>query len=214
MFKIMIILLLLSSCKENENIDKDTQSNVNAKDSLETSNVDLEKNRYTGPKGLYKGKIFSKRVFATIHTNYGKMEFELFPEISPLAVENFIYLAKRGYYENNQFFRVIESFIVQTGDSTNTGTGNLGYFFPTEVSEDLVHDRLGVLSFANYDTETNGTQFFITLSAQTSLNGKHPAFGYIVSGQEVLKKIGSVNTDRSNRPLEKIYIEKIDIIGL
>ena len=217
MYKFIVLLLILLGCKDKEvNIKEDLNSNVKKiqKDTVSIIEKEIDDNRYKGPTGIYKNKVFNEQIYAEITTSMGKMTFELFPHIAPLAVENFVYLAKRGYYNNNQFFRVIESFVVQTGDSTNTGTGNLGYYFPTEVSEDLIHDRIGVLSYANYDTETNGTQFFITLSEQPNLDGKHPAFGFIVSGKKILKKIGSVDTDRGNRPLKKVFIKNIKIIGL
>ncbi len=170
----------------------------------------IEKSAYQPPTGKFIGKKtgFTK---AVIVTSLGEMSFELLPNEAPLATENFINLAKAGYYNGNQFLRVIPEFVVQAGDKSNTGFGDAGYYFETETHPDYSHDRLGVLSYANSGPSKNSSQFFITLSAQRHLDGKHPIFGLLISGEDVLKKIAAVKTGKNDRPLNPIEITSVRI---
>jgi peptidyl-prolyl cis-trans isomerase B (cyclophilin B) len=131
----------------------------------------------------------TKKYFATIETDKGEIEVQLFPEHAPMTVNNFVFLAKEGFYDGIVFHRVINNFMIQGGDPTGTGRGGPGYNFQDEVkSNPLIHER-GVLSMANAGPNTNGSQFFITHLPQPHLNGKHTVFGKVVRGLEVVDKV-------------------------
>jgi len=124
-----------------------------------------------------------------IETSRGDIQLALYLEHAPKTVNNFIFLAKQGFYEGVTFHRVINDFMIQGGDPTGTGTGGPGYKFEDEVDENpLVHDQ-GVISMANAGPNTNGSQFFITHSPQPHLNGNHTVFGRVVEGQDIVDTI-------------------------
>jgi peptidyl-prolyl cis-trans isomerase B (cyclophilin B) len=140
------------------------------------------------PKKSYK---------ATIDTDKGTIELELYPQYAPKTVNNFVFLAKDGYYEGVTFHRVISNFMIQGGDPTGTGRGGPGYKFEDELSGNPLKHETGSLSMANAGPNTNGSQFFITHSPQPHLNGKHTVFGKVVSGQDVVNKIQQGDTIKS-----------------
>jgi peptidyl-prolyl cis-trans isomerase B (cyclophilin B) len=128
-----------------------------------------------------------KEYVATIETERGDMVLELFASDVPNTVNNFVFLANDGFYDGTTFHRVVPDFVVQGGDPTGTGRGNPGYSFADEFSE---HTHLaGALSMANSGTDTNGCQFFITLTPQHGLDGKHSVFGQLIDGMDVLQQI-------------------------
>jgi len=129
----------------------------------------------------------SKKYSATIETEKGNLELELFASDAPMTVNNFVFLARDGFYNNTTFHRVIPGFMAQGGDPTGTGRGNPGYRFADEFTEHT-HET-GSLSMANAGPNTNGSQFFITYSPQPHLNGKHSVFGKLTSSMDVLKTI-------------------------
>lgn len=128
---------------------------------------------------------------AIIKTNKGEIRINLFPDIAPVTVINFITLANSGYYNGLKFHRVIENFMIQGGDPTGTGSGGPGYQFGDEFKEGVVFDRKGLLAMANAGPGTNGSQFFITHVPTEWLNYRHTIFGEVVSveDQEVVDKI-------------------------
>lgn len=128
---------------------------------------------------------------AKIVTDKGEINLKLFPEVAPLTVLNFAHLAKRGYYDNLKFHRVISDFMIQGGDPTGTGAGGPGYQFGDEFKEGVVFDRKGLLAMANAGKNTNGSQFFITHVETPWLNYHHTIFGEVVSAvdQDVVNKI-------------------------
>ena len=129
----------------------------------------------------------SKQYTATIETEKGILELELFASDVPLTVNNFVFLAREGFYDGTTFHRVIQDFMAQGGDPTGTGTGNPGYYFDDEFTE---HTHIaGALSMANAGPNTNGSQFFITYVAVHQLDGKHSVFGQLVKGMDILKAI-------------------------
>ncbi|HUU40004.1 MAG TPA: peptidylprolyl isomerase [Desulfatiglandales bacterium] len=131
----------------------------------------------------------SKTYTLTIESPKGVIELELYPQSAPKTVNNFIFLAREGYYDGVSFHRVINDFMIQGGDPTGTGMGGPGYTFEDEVKGNPLTHKKGVISMANAGPNTNGSQFFITHSPQPHLNGKHTVFGKVVSGQEVVDAI-------------------------
>ncbi|CAH3181323.1 unnamed protein product, partial [Porites evermanni] len=117
--------------------------------------------------------------------------------------------AARGYYNNCKFHRVIKGFMIQTGDPTGTGKGGASVYGPAfedEITRELKHTGAGILSMANSGPNTNGSQFFITLAPTQWLDGKHTVFGRVSGGIEIVRRIGLVETDPSDRPLHDVYI--------
>ena len=154
----------------------------------------------------------SKSYTATMKTSEGTITIELFADAAPKTVNNFVFLAKDGFYDGVVFHRVIEGFMLQGGDPTGTGRGGPGYQFADEFAGNPhKHDGPGVLSMANAGPGTNGSQFFVTLAPTPHLNGKHTVFGKVTDGLDVVKKIGSVPTDASDKPRTPVTIEGITI---
>lgn len=135
-------------------------------------------------------QIDSAKVYkATIETNKGAIELELYAEHAPITVNNFAFLAGEGFYDGIKFHRVIGDFMIQGGDPTGTGRGGPGYRFEDELSFNPLTHEAKVISMANAGPNTNGSQFFITHSPQPHLNGKHTVFGKVVSGADVVDAI-------------------------
>lgn len=131
----------------------------------------------------------AKTYKVVMDTTKGEIELELYPEHAPITVNNFVFLAKEGFYDGIIFHRVISNFMVQGGDPTGSGSGGPGYRFEDEFAGNpLTHDRC-VISMANAGPGTNGSQFFITHSPQPHLNGKHTVFGKVVTGQDIVDAI-------------------------
>ena len=134
----------------------------------------------------------SKQYTATIETERGNLVLELFASDVPLTVNNFVFLAREGFYNGTTFHRVMPGFMVQGGDPAGTGTGTPGYSFADEFTE---HTHVaGALSMANCGPNTNGCQFFITYSPQHHLDGKHSVFGQLIEGMDSLEKIEQGDT--------------------
>ena len=134
----------------------------------------------------------SKQYTATIETENGDLVLELFASDVSVTVNNFVFLAREGFYNGTTFHRVIPDFMAQGGDPTGTGTGTPGYSFADEFTE---HTHVtGALSMANSGLDTNGCQFFITYGPQHHLDGKHSVFGQLIEGMDVIEKIESGDT--------------------
>ena len=147
---------------------------------------------------------------ATIHTNHGAIELELFDEDAPKTVENFKKLATDGFYDGIIFHRVIKDFMIQGGCPQGTGTGGPGYTFEDEFNQHKV--VRGALAMANAGPNTNGSQFFIvTTGAAPWLDGKHTVFGEIVEGMDVVDTIEGSETDARDKPVEAKTIEKVEL---
>jgi cyclophilin family peptidyl-prolyl cis-trans isomerase len=147
---------------------------------------------------------------ATLHTNHGAIEVELFDDDAPKTVENFTKLARDGFYDGVTFHRVIPDFMIQGGDPTGTGMGGPGYTFEDEFNDNKV--VRGALAMANAGPNTNGSQFFVvTAEATPWLDGKHTVFGQVTNGMDVVDKISSVETDSSDKPHEPVVIERVEL---
>jgi cyclophilin family peptidyl-prolyl cis-trans isomerase len=147
---------------------------------------------------------------ATIETNRGAIEVELHDADAPKTVENFVKLARDGYYDGVIFHRVIPDFMIQGGDPTGTGMGGPGYQFEDEIN----HHRIvrGALAMANSGPNTNGSQFFIVTADECPwLDGAHTVFGRVSGGMEVVETIGGAETDMQDRPVDEVRIETVRI---
>ena len=147
-----------------------------------------------------------------IETTAGEIQVDLYAKEVPKTVENFVKLAKEGFYDGIVFHRVIPDFMTQTGDPTGTGMGGPGYKFADEFSPNLKHDGPGVLSMANSGPNTNGSQFFITDAPTPWLDRKHSVFGRVTQGLDVVKKIASSPRDASDRPRSEIKMTKVTVL--
>ncbi len=130
----------------------------------------------------------------TIETERGTIELELFPEHAPKTVNNFVFLAREGFYDGVTFHRVISNFMIQGGDPTGTGRGGPGYQFADEFAGNPLRHERGVISMANAGPNTNGSQFFITHGPQPHLDNRHTVFGKVTAGHEVVDAIQQGDT--------------------
>src|SRR4051794_10104670 len=147
---------------------------------------------------------------ATLHTNQGAIELELFEGEEPKTVENFRKLAEDGFYDGVIFHRIIPDFMIQGGDPTGTGSGGPGYSFEDEFNDHPV--VRGALAMANAGPNTNGSQFFIvTADACPWLDGKHTVFGQVTNGMDVVDAISAVGAEAAGRPHEAVVIGRIDL---
>ncbi len=169
-------------------------------------------------------------LFADVVTSMGTFRIELRPSLAPRAVANFVGLAEGSVewtdprtgelrsgeplYRDLLFHRVVPGLTIQTGDPLGNGTGGPGYSFPDEFSEQLLHDRAGVVSMANAGPDTNGSQWFVTLRPMRHLDGKHSAFGVVVEGMDVVEAIGAVPVGRRGRerPDQDVWLREVRII--
>jgi len=156
----------------------------------------------------------AKSYEAVFTTEIGEFRVRLFPEQAPVTVNNFVFLATQGYYDNTTFHRVLPGFMAQAGDPTGTGGGGPGYAFEDEFDPDLQFDRPGLLAMANRGPNTNGGQFFITYAPTPHLTGLHTIFGEVMEGVEVLGSLRSrdpqANPDYQGDGLISIEIIEID----
>ncbi len=159
-----------------------------------------------------------EELLAIIETNYGTIELKLFPDKAPLTVKNFAGLANAGFYDGLLFHRVIDNFMIQGGDPTGTGSGGESIYnkpFKDEFSSDLKFDRPGLLAMANRGPNTNTSQFFITLVKTPWLNNHHTIFGEVISGMDVVRKIGKVKTTKPyDRPVKDVVMNKVRVIKI
>jgi peptidyl-prolyl cis-trans isomerase A (cyclophilin A) len=165
---------------------------------------------------------------ATFVTSEGSFTVRLMPDHAPMTVENFVGLAKGTkpwtdprngssssgpYYDGTIFHRVIDSFMIQGGDPTGSGTGGPGYTFEDETPDDGPRfDRPGLLAMANAGPNTNGSQFFVTVAPTEWLSGKHTIFGEVTDGYEVVERISKAPTRGQDRPATDVVLERIEIV--
>ncbi len=150
-----------------------------------------------------------KKYHAVLHTDKGDITVQLFADKAPKTVNNFVFLAREGFYDNTIFHRVISDFMAQGGDPTGTGRGGPGYKFNDEFNSSLKHDKPGILSMANAGPNTNGSQFFITHVPTPWLDNKHAIFGQVTDGMDVLLSIPPRDPARANSPA--VHLQSVDI---
>ena len=159
----------------------------------------------SNPPGPPTGALdTSKQYSARFHTQRGEFSVELFADDAPLTVENFVNLARAGFYDGTTFHRVIPGFMAQAGDPTGTGRGGPGYQFGDEFSPRRRHDAAGVLSMANAGAGTNGSQFFITFGPTPHLDDRHSVFGRVTDGMDVVRSIRERDPGRDREPGDTI----------
>ncbi|TMQ67900.1 MAG: peptidylprolyl isomerase, partial [Candidatus Eisenbacteria bacterium] len=140
----------------------------------------------------------------------GTITIRLMPEVAPMHVTSFTYLARLGFYDGLSFHRVISGFMAQGGCPLGTGTGGPGYTFAGEFKPDVRHDRPGLLSMANAGPGTDGSQFFLTFVPTPWLDGKHTIFGEVVDGMDVLKTLEQAGS-RGGETKEPVRMEKVTV---
>jgi peptidylprolyl isomerase len=186
----------------------------NAKD-IKDINTTKKVENVSADSNITSDKKNSKNI-VVLETNQGTIELKMFPDIAPLAVENFTTHATNGYYNGLIFHRVIKDFMIQGGDPTGTGTGGTSIWnkeFVNEYAPNVVFDKPFMLAMANHGPNTNGSQFFITTKATPWLNGGYTIFGEVVSGQDIVSKIENTKVATADRPVSeqkilKVYVKK------
>ena len=168
----------------------------------------------------------ANQLTATLHTTAGDIVVQLFGDQAPVTVQNFVGLAEGSkewrnpatgqksnepLYSGTVFHRVIEGFMIQGGDPLGSGRGGPGYEFKDEFHPDLRFDRPYLLAMANAGPGTNGSQFFITEGPTPHLDNRHSVFGYVVVGQDVVKKLANVPRDARDKPREEQRIERVEV---
>lgn len=209
MKKFLILLLLLSYCSTDqsgteevlEDTDTTTTTGVTMSDKVYDNQPDMNINMDT-------------TYTAVIKTNLGDMTVEFFLDDAPMTVNNFVSLAKDGYYDNVIFHRVISGFMIQGGDPSGTGHGDYGKYPGYEFEDELNNQRpyeKGILAMANRGPNTNGSQFFI-MHVEYPLPYSYTIFGSVTKGFDVIDKIASVETDSSDKPTEDVVINTVEIL--
>lgn len=202
--------------QENSALNKNNQEKIQ---NANTNNENMKQKTENKIESANDNKTKSENTIALISTNFGNIKLKLFDKDAPNTVQNFVKLAKSGFYNGVKFHRVIKSFMIQSGDPnskdnnwTNDGTGGPGYSFPDEINDHKIVK--GILAMANSGKNTNGSQFFIVTAAETPwLDGKHTVFGDVIEGMDTVLKIEDVKTDKSknDHPFQDIIINKIEI---
>ena len=190
----LIVLLVTPSCTSYETPPKELSS--------------MSQMQWSNPPEMTIDS--TKSYSATLQTENGDIILQLFAAEAPFTVNNFVFLARQGYYDGVTFHRVIAGFMAQGGDPTGTGAGGPGYNFDDEVDNDLSFDRQGLLAMANAGPGTNGSQFFITYAPTPHLTGKHTIFGEVIQGMDVALAIPPRDPQRDNDP--GVVIESISIV--
>lgn len=155
-------------------------------------------------------KASAKHTIVSLDTSMGEVEIELFDDTMPVTAGNFKKLVSQGFYDGVIFHRVIPGFMVQGGDPTGTGMGGPGYKIKDEFTGKNRNDR-GTISMANSGPDTGGSQFFINVVNNNFLDGKHPVFGKVVKGMEVVDAISNVARDSGDKPLKDVTIKKATV---
>jgi len=193
LFMLLAAVMIFSACSSNSEISQTTKE------------VKIMKWPNPPPMSIDPGKEYQ----TTIKTNLGDIVVQLFPKDAPIAVNNFVFLARQGFYDGVKFHRVVKGFVIQGGDPTGTGAGDPGYKFADEkVTRDYV---AGTLAMANSGSNTNGSQFFITLADLSGRLGKdYTIFGLVTDGFNIVQKIGNVPV-KARAPGDEISLPTVDV---
>ncbi len=208
-FMAVFMLFVVSACSEKPAKSNTTQNETVDKTPQKTQEANMN----------YPFEIITTKepIPATIEVeNYGTIELELYPEIAPISVSNFKYLADKGFYDGLIFHRVIEGFMIQGGCPEGTGMGGPGHqikgeFLQNGVANNLKHEK-GVISMARSAMPNSaGSQFFIMHETSPHLDGQYAAFGKVTKGQEIVDKIATTETDYTDRPTSDVVIKSIKV---
>lgn len=220
---VTVVAILNNNSKEEETEkqqDKETVQEDNNKENKENKEDEEDKEKENMENEEVKNPVVTMKI-----KDYGTVEIELYPDVAPNTVANFISLVEEGYYDGLIFHRIIDGFMVQGGDKEGTGLGEAGFTIPGEFSKNKYKNNLkhtkGVISMARADYTSYGkategynsaaTQFFIMLEDNKSLDGLYAAFGKVTKGMEVIEKMGKVDTNQNDRPLNPPVIEKATV---
>jgi len=185
---------------------------INGNSSRNTANIELENNINIISENINMEETNQEGKKIQLETNQGNIIIQLYGDM-PITAGNFEKLVSEGFYDGVIFHRIISGFMIQGGDPDGTGMGGPGY----NIEDEFTHaggnqNNRGTLSMANAGPNTGGSQFFINLVDNNFLDGKHPTFGEIVEGMEVVDKIAAVQTDASDRPLQEVKILKASVV--
>jgi peptidyl-prolyl cis-trans isomerase B (cyclophilin B) len=183
-------------------------------------NNPADKNKQTEVEGMEPLKSFTGSEYvnpankiAIMETNMGTIKLKFFPEVAPIHVQSFIHLANKGFFNGLTFHRIIDGFVIQGGCPKGDGTGGPGYRIKAEFNN--IKHQLGVLSMArSQEPDSGGSQFFICLGDLPKLDGKYTVFGTTIEGIDVVKAIGKVATDASDKPLKPVIIKSVKIVDV
>ena len=205
---ILLALITFISCSnESDTLNESVQLNANEQEG------DVLKNNKVYDSMPEMNIDISKKYTAVIKTSMGDMSIEFFTEDAPMTVNNFINLSRDGYYDNVIFHRVISGFMIQGGDPSGTGHGEMGkypgYKFEDELNNQRSYDK-GILAMANAGPDTNGSQFFI-MHVNYPLPYQYTIFGFVTDGLEVIDKIASVETGDGDKPVNDVVIETVEV---
>ncbi|NCF75066.1 MAG: lipoprotein [Xanthomonadaceae bacterium] len=217
-FLFLSLTFLITGCSNKQISNKPITNNIINKsniNNIKTTNTSEKKQKTI--QSDFKDLV-SKYSEALIKTNFGNIKVKFYSKESPKTVNNFLNLAKIGFYNNTKFHRVIKNFMIQGGDPnskddnwSDDGRGGPGYKFADEFNNHKLVK--GSLAMANSGPNTNGSQFFIvTKKATPWLDGKHTNFGYVIEGMNVVKKIEAVKTNKQDHPIKNVIIENIELI--
>ena len=209
MKKFLILLLLLSFCSTDQS---ETEEVLEDTDTTTTTGVTMSDKVYDKQPDMNIN--MDTTYTAVIKTNLGDMTVEFFLDDAPMTVNNFVSLAKDGYYDNVIFHRVISGFMIQGGDPSGTGHGDYGKYPGYEFEDELNNQRpyeKGILAMANRGPNTNGSQFFI-MHVEYPLPYSYTIFGSVTEGFDVIDKIASVETDSADKPTDDVIINTVEIL--
>lgn len=225
LFSVILISAVTIGCGEKKDSakvetktteTKTTESKTPAKtDSATSQTKTTDKKDTTMTNNETAGKEESSKSsdgnFVDMKTSMGNIKIKLYSKEAPITTANFKKLINQGYYDGIIFHRVIDGFMLQGGDPTGTGTGGSKETIKDEFGPGLKHSKAGILSMANRGPNTGSSQFFITLAATPWLDGKHAIFGEVVSGMDVVNKIGKVKTGPNDKPVEEVKMIKVTL---
>ena len=204
----LIFLMVFLSCSS---LSLENENSVELVNENEGVNEMSENKVYSEMPGM--NIDVSKNYTAVIKTSMGDMSVEFFTEDAPLTVNNFINLSRDGYYDDVIFHRVISGFMIQGGDPSGTGHGDMGkypgYKFEDELNNQRGYEK-GILAMANAGPDTNGSQFFI-MHVDYPLPYQYTIFGLVTDGLDVIDKIASVQTGEGDRPVDDVVIKKVEV---
>ncbi len=201
-----------AATKVGETVDKAVDTIAKKVDTLQSNlkeAVDKIDSAVTGKKE--EGKEDGD--FVMMETSMGNIKIKLYTDKAPITTTNFKNLVKKGFYNGIIFHRVIDGFMIQGGDPTGTGTGGSGETIKDEFGPGLKHSKKGILSMANRGPNTGTSQFFITLAPTDWLDGKHAIFGEVVTGMDVVDKIGKVKTGANDKPVTDVVMKKVYLVS-